>query len=269
MDYIFIEDLKVVACHGVKDFEKVNPQPFWFCAKLFLDMNSAAKNDDLTQTVNYSTVCKTLTAFCVNNCFDLIETLADKSARLLLNSFPLLCRVELTVKKPEAPVKLPFDCISVTVERGWHTAYLALGGNLGDKKTLIDFAVSKLNEDENSNVVTLSDYIETEPYGGVATEQFLNCALELRTMLSPYELLELTNAIEKEAGRERKEKWGNRTLDIDILLYDDLILNTKELTIPHPEMKKRKFVLEPLNQIAPHLVDPIEHKKFIDIFSGI
>lgn len=253
MDYIYIEDLKVVACHGVKDFEKTEAQPFLFCAKIYVDMTKAAKCDDLTQTVNYSSVCKLLTAFCVNNCFDLIETLADRGARLLLKTFPLIRKVVLTVKKPEAPVKLPFGCISVTVERAWHNVYLSLGSNLGDRKAMLDFAISKLS-DENGSVVTISNYIETEPYGGVATEKFLNCALELRTILSPFELLEVVNNIEKEAGRERKERWENRTLDIDILLYDEISLNTKELTIPHPEMQYRKFVLEPLREIAPHLV---------------
>lgn len=268
MDYILIEDLKVLACHGVKDFEKVNPQPFLFCAKIYLDMNTSAKNDELTETVNYSSVCKLLTAFCVNNCFDLIETLADRAAKLLLTTYPLIDRVELTVKKPEAPIKLPFGCISVTVERAWHTVYLSLGSNLGDKKATLDLAISKLS-DESSQVSSVSSYIETAPYGGVATEQFLNCAVELKTLLSPLQLLEFVNQIEYDAGRVRKEKWGNRTLDIDILLYDKLCLNTKDLTIPHPEIKKRKFVLEPLMQIAPHLVDRVSGKKFAELLLEI
>lgn len=266
-NFIFIEDLLVEAKHGVKDFEKENAQPFLFSAKLYLDFFQAAKYDDLTETVNYSDVCKLLTAFTVNNCFDLIETLADRAAELLLHTYEKLNRVELTVKKPKAPVKLPFGCISVTVDKSWHTSYLSMGSNMGDRKYYLDFAICELGKECKINAV--SDTIETEPYGGIAKGKFLNIVLEVKTLLSENELLDLISDIEKQAGRVRDVKWGDRTLDIDILLYDDKILNSKDLTLPHPEMRNRLFVLEPLIQIAPHLADPKTNEKYSKILSKL
>ena len=105
-----------------------------------------------------------------------------------------------------------------------------------------------------------ADYLETEPYGGVEQDNFLNSVLKLRTLLSPEELLDELHIIEQEAGRERLIHWGPRTLDLDILLYDDLILDKEELTIPHAEMHKRDFVLIPLAQIAPCVRHPLLHE---------
>ena len=103
----------------------------------------------------------------------------------------------------------------------------------------------------------MSDFITTAPYGGVEQDDFLNGALKLRTLLPPEELLDRLHEIEAQANRKRIIHWGPRTLDLDILLYDDLILDTPDLYIPHIEMQKRDFVLEPLAQIAPYARHPV------------
>ena len=101
-----------------------------------------------------------------------------------------------------------------------------------------------------------SSYLVTKPYGGVEQDDFLNACVELETLLPPAELLERLHEIEQAAHRERLIRWGPRTLDLDILLYDDLILETGDLVIPHVEMHLRDFVLRPLREIAPHKRHP-------------
>lgn len=100
MDVITLKDFEVVACHGVNPEEKVNPQRFLFTAEIYTDFSKCAKNDDLTQTISYSAVKKTLKSFCENNCFDLIETLAKRSASLLLKTYPLASGVNSPSKSP-------------------------------------------------------------------------------------------------------------------------------------------------------------------------
>ena len=130
-------------------------------------------------------------------------------------------------------------------------------------------AIDELNKDKYTKVTRVSDFIETEPYGGVEQDDFLNGCLKLRTLLYPYELLAELNRIEKEAGRERIIHWGPRTLDLDIIFYDDLVLEEVDLCIPHVEMHKRKFVLEPLGEIAPYKRHPINGKRVCEMLAEL
>jgi 2-amino-4-hydroxy-6-hydroxymethyldihydropteridine diphosphokinase len=133
-------------------------------------------------------------------------------------------------------------------------AYIGLGSNLGDREKNIEKAINLLKKTEKTKVNKASSLYETEPQGYEKQNKFLNGALELETSLSPFELLKALQGIEKKLGRRRVIKWGPRTIDLDILLYDDLEIDEKDLKIPHPEMLKRTFVLVPLKEIAPHLV---------------
>ena len=169
----------------------------------------------------------------------------------------LLEQINLKIEKPWAPIAIPVDSVSVEISRGWHTAYIAIGSNMGDKKGYLDEAVKKLDSHALCKVIKVSDYITTEPYGGIEQDEFLNGALELRTLLYPHELLALLNKIEAEAGRKRTVHWGPRTLDLDILFYDDCVIDTPSLTVPHIDMANRDFVLIPMAQIAPYLRHPV------------
>ncbi len=127
--------------------------------------------------------------------------------------------------------------------------YLGLGSNLGDRAKNIDEAVYLLNQ--SGVVITrLSSIIETDPVGGPPQGLFLNAALKAQTKLAPLDLLRVINAIEARLGRVRAISNGPRTIDIDILRYDDLVLNTPELVIPHPRMQDREFVMRPLREIG-------------------
>ena len=186
-----------------------------------------------------------------------MEKIAEETAYAILTAYPLVSQVDLTIKKPWAPVGLPLDTVSVEISRGWHTAYIALGSNMGDKEAFLRGAIEALNESPDCQVTAVSDFLITEPYGGVEQDDFLNGALALRTLLSPEELLDRLHEIEYAAHRERIIHWGPRTLDLDILLYDDLVLDTPDLHIPHIELHKRDFVLIPLAEIAPWKRHPL------------
>ena len=137
------------------------------------------------------------------------------------------------------------------------TAYLGLGSNLGDRFLLLREAVQMINKSAGIKISRVSPVYESEPIGVTHQPRFLNAVLEILTDLDEKELLKVCQTIEKDLGRERKEHWGPRNIDIDILIYDDLVSSTKELSIPHPFFHEREFVLRPMADIAPDLVHPV------------
>lgn len=259
-DEIHIENLEFFAHHGVFPEETKLGQKFSVSLTMYMCTSKAGKNDELSLSVDYGAVSKFITDFMQNHTYQLIEAAAENLARELLVSFPLLQGVDLELKKPWAPIGLPVEYASVKISRFWHQAYLALGSNMGDKKAYLDYAVKRLNQEKDCSVEKISSYLVTEPYGGVEQDDFLNACLLLKTLLSPDELLDKLHEIEKEANRERLIRWGPRTLDLDILLYDDLVMENDTLIIPHIEMHMRDFVLKPLNEIAPNIRHPIYKK---------
>lgn len=265
MDKIRIKDLEVFANHGVFPEETRLGQKFLVSAVLFTDTREAGMKDDLTKSIHYGEICQLITKFMREHTYLLIEAAAERLAMALLLETPNLERVQLEIKKPWAPIGLPLDTVSVEIERGWHMAYLALGSSMGDKREYLQQAVCAVDGIEGCHVVKVSEFITTEPYGGVAQNEFLNGAMSVRTLLTPEELLEKIHEIEADAGRERILHWGDRTLDIDILLYDDLVLDTEKLQIPHPQMHMRDFVMEPMVQIAPHKRHPIFGKTMLQL----
>jgi len=134
-------------------------------------------------------------------------------------------------------------------------AYLALGSNLGDRLANLQLAVDALARVPEIQVVAASRVYETAPVGGPPQDPYLNAVVAIETNLDPYELLHRAQQIEALAHRERSERWGPRTLDVDILLLGDVRIASDELTIPHPRMLERGFVLAPLRDVAPDLVD--------------
>ena len=146
----------------------------------------------------------------------------------------------------------------------FHTAYVALGSNLGDKEANLRKALELL-EERGVEIVKTSTFISTEPYGVTDQPQFLNGVCEVRTSLEPLELLHTLLDIEQEMGRVRLRHWGERNIDLDLLLYEDVVIDTPELKLPHPDMQNRDFVLLPLAEIAPELVHPILQKSIEEL----
>ena len=225
MDQITIKDLEVYANHGLYKEEKALGQKFLVSAILSLDTKLAGVSDQMDYSVDYGKVCHRIKEILTENDFSLIECVAETVAKKLLLEFSLIRKLEIEVKKPWAPIGLPLDYVSV-----------------------------KIND---TRVVHVSSLIETKPYGGVVQDDFLNGCIAIDTLKEPEELLDFLMDVEAQAGRVRTIHWGPRTLDLDILMYDDLVMNERRLTIPHKEMHKRLFVLEPLEEIAPYLMHPL------------
>ena len=134
--------------------------------------------------------------------------------------------------------------------------FIALGSNLGNREDNLKEALRRL-EQKGIQIIAVSDFITTKPYGVTDQPDFLNAVAEVKTDLSPVELLHLLLNIEQEMGRKRLRRWGERNIDLDLLLYDDRIIDLPELKVPHPDMLNRDFVLRPLAQIAPDVVHPV------------
>ncbi len=259
-DEIHIENLEFYARHGVFPEETKLGQKFIISLVMYMNTRGAGKRDALELSVDYGAVSHFITEYMQKNTFKLIEAAAENLARNLLLKYPLLKGVDLELKKPWAPIGLPVEYASVKISRFWHKAYIGLGSNMGDKKAYLNHAIELLNAEKDCKVEKVSNYLITKPYGGVEQDDFLNACLILKTQLSPGELLEKLHKIEKDAHRERIIRWGPRTLDLDILLYDDLIMEDDDLVIPHVGMHMRDFVLKPLSEIAPNARHPIYKK---------
>lgn len=268
-DEIHIENLEFFARHGVFPEETNLGQKFIVSLTMYMNTRKAGKSDDLEVSVDYGAVSHFITDYMKENTFLLIEAAAENLVRELLLHFPLVKGINLELKKPWAPIGLPVEYASVKISRFWHRAYLGMGSNLGDKKGYLDQAVEKIKEDPECVVEKVSQYLVTEPYGGVEQDDFLNACMVVRTLLSPEELLDKLHEIEQEAHRERIIHWGPRTLDLDILMYDDLVMESDDLIIPHIEMDKREFVLKPLCEIAPNLRHPILKKTVSQLLAAI
>ena len=145
-----------------------------------------------------------------------------------------------------------------------HTAHIALGSNLGDKEANLRRALELLDE-RGVEVVKVSSFICTEPYGVTDQPQFLNAVCQVRTSLEPLALLHTLLGIEQEMGRVRLRHWGERNIDLDLLLYEDVIMDTPELKLPHPDMQNRDFVLLPLAEIASEFIHPVLHKSIDEL----
>lgn len=260
MDKIIIDNLEIFANHGVFPEENENGQVFYMSAVLYTDTRKAGMTDDLEASIDYGMVSHMITDYVQGHTFKLIETVVEGLAQKLLHEIPQLKKVTLRLDKPQAPVGLPFESVAVEITRSWHTAYIALGSNMGDKRKFLEDAVDVLREHEQCRVKSVSSFIETEPYGYTDQDYFLNGCLCMETLLPPEELLEILHEVEAAAERKREIHWGPRTLDLDIIFYDNEVIHSETLHIPHIDMHRRSFVLEPMAEIAPWVCHPVLNK---------
>lgn len=172
MDKINIRHLEIYAHHGVFPKEKQEGQVFYLDAELYLSLHEAGQTDDLTKTVHYGEVCELMKETFTERSFDLIERAAEVVVQKVLLAYPLIRKMTLTVNKPHAPIPIPFENVSVQIERGWKRAYLGIGSNLGDKRKYIEDAVGKLKKNELIREVRCSKLLVTKPYGGVEQDDF-------------------------------------------------------------------------------------------------
>jgi len=250
---IYIDNLKIFAYHGVYDFEKEKGQEFRLSIKC--DIDSKLSRDNIEDTVDYAELLKFSESFAKENRFDLIEFLADKLSYAILKKYPQICNVLVRISKPDAPIDADFEDVGVTVERKRHTAYLSLGTNIGEKKKNLLEAISAIDETDDCKVESISKMYLTSPVGFLEQDYFLNCAVKISTLIEPMALLRSMQKIENKMGRIRSFKNAPRIIDIDIMLYDDVVSLDETLIIPHPSMFDRKFMLVPLLDIYDTSID--------------
>ena len=147
-----------------------------------------------------------------------------------------------------------------------NTIYIQLGSNIGERESFITKSMHQV-EDAIGKIITASSIFETTAWGNENQNNFLNSVIKIKTPFDAFTILQKSQEIENNLGRERSDKWGERTIDIDILFYNNKIINTKELTVPHPLIQKRKFVLVPLSEIAPNYMHPILKKNISTLLS--
>jgi dihydroneopterin aldolase / 2-amino-4-hydroxy-6-hydroxymethyldihydropteridine diphosphokinase len=252
VDRIEITAWRALTVIGALDFEQLAAQPIEVDAILHVDLEEAGETDDLSATVHYGLVVDGF-AKVASDPHVLLERLAHRFCEVAL-SFPLVQEVELVVRKLRPPVPHDVAHTAVRLHRrrmvshaaGTHEAILALGSNLGDRESFLRLAVAELAPVRQSQVW------ETDPVGGPERQgPYLNMVVAVRTDLDPFALLRRCQRIERLAGRVRDVRWGPRTLDIDILFYDDMTLTSDALELPHPRLADRRFVLAPLAEVAP------------------
>lgn len=269
MDKMYIKDLEVYAYHGVNEAEKDIGQRFLISLEMFMDLSKPGKTDDLKETVNYAQLSYDVEEEFKRYKYDLIEKAAESLANFILEKYELIDRIKVKIKKPWAPIGKSLDYAAVEVDRSWHRAYIAIGSNLGDKEKNLREAIKTIELSPLNKIMKVSKLYETKPVGYLEQDNFLNGAIEIKTLMNPNELIEFLLKIEKDLKRERIVKWGPRTIDLDILLYDNLVTFEEELVVPHPRMQERMFVLKPLSDIAPYYVHPILNIRIIDLMNKL
>lgn len=269
MDCIKVVDLEVFAHHGVLDFEKESGQNFYVSFEAYMDLAPAAAKDDLNLSVSYADMCQSVKAYMTENTYDLIETVTEGIARELLLTYALIRRVKVTLKKPLAPIGEPVDYPAIVMERCWHQVYIGIGSNMGDREQIIREAIESISSHDLIRIKQVATLIETEAWGNVEQSTFLNGAIHIETLLNPSVLMTYLLEVEQEFDRKREIKWGPRTIDLDILLYDDLITDDPHITLPHPLMTQRAFVLEPLCELNANLVHPLYQMRMFELLEMI
>lgn len=269
MDEIRIEQLRVYAHHGYFADEKWNGQYFEISVVLKLALQNAGVSDAISNTVDYAAVCEFIAAKMTEQTFDLIETVAEFLADSLMDQYETVQEASVEVRKPDAPISLEISYVSVKVTRRRHTAYVAFGSNLGDSRSLIQQAIDLVDQDKRCKVLEVSPIRKSTPYGGVEQADFYNGVMEVETYYEPLMFLKCLQEIEIKLGRKRKVRWGPRTMDLDILLFDRMVIDSKELIVPHPDMQNRDFVLLPLSEIAPYLRHPLLNKTIGELLEDV
>lgn len=269
MDEIRVKNLEVFCHHGVYQEENVLGQKFLVDIVAKVDTRAAGKTDELDKSVSYGDICRLVKKEMTKQNDNLLERVAERLAECILLQFSLIREVEIELKKPWAPVLMHMDYASVKIKRRWHKVYIGVGSNMGEREQYMELAQERVSSLPQTKNFKAASIIETEPYGYTDQGKFLNTVYFIETLDTPEEFLDRLHEIENEAQRKREIHWGPRTLDLDILLYDDLVTEGEDVTIPHPELTKRLFVLEPLCELYPRGVHPLERRRYSDILEDL
>ena len=273
-DRILLSGLRATGFHGVLAEERERGQEFVVDLELALPLAAAAATDAVAATVHYGELAERVVAAIERDPVDLIEALAERLAALVLED-PLVERVAVTVHKPSAPIAVPFGDVAVRLERtrpgtAEHVV-IALGANLGDRDAALDGAVAALRRLRGLEVEAVSTSHETVAVTTSGPDpdrpRYRNRVLVGRTSLAPRTLLTDLLGVERAFGRTRGERWGDRTLDLDLVALGERRLDEPDLVLPHPSAHERDFVLLPWLEIEPDAVLP-GHGPVRDLVQG-
>lgn len=254
-DKLTVHNLCIHGYHGVQPEEKRLGQRFYLDITCDLDLARCASEDDFSKAISYRELCDLAVEVSNSGPYHLIETFGDRIAHAILEAFQDIRKVVVTVKKPSAPIAHVMDNVSVTISRLRHYRIgVSMGSNIGadqqDKKRNLCTALMWLNTLEGVDIDRMSSLYQTKPWGDTSQESYVNSCVTGWTTLAPVDLLKALKRIELQMGRVPEQKWGPRIIDLDLLFADNLDVQTKLLTLPHPEMFNRAFVLVPLAEIA-------------------
>ncbi|MFK7917473.1 MAG: 2-amino-4-hydroxy-6-hydroxymethyldihydropteridine diphosphokinase [Ilumatobacter sp.] len=256
VDRIDISGIRAVTIVGALPHEREIPQPLGIDLSLEVDLRDAGRSDELGDTVHYGLVADRVVAAVEESKDILLERLVARIADEVL-MFDRVDAVEVELTKLRPPLAVDAATTSVRLRRTRadasatahtvHRAFVALGSNLGDREGYLRLGVLGLG-----HVTKMSSVYETDPIGGPDDQgAYLNMVVEVETSLDPFALLRRCQRIEAEAMRQRVVHWGPRTLDVDIIQFDDVSIVSEDLIVPHERFAERRFVLEPLAEIAP------------------
>lgn len=267
LDRISIERLHVHGRHGVFAHERASGQDFYIDAEVWIDTRAAAQTDQIDDTLHYGHLMRALYEVAMKEPVDLLETLAERLAAVTF-AFSGPQAVRITVHKPQAPVKLRFQDVTVSVlryrpegaepesaRRPHSRAVIALGANLGAREAAIRDAMDEIESLDGVWPHRRSSLYETPALTTHGIDEtvpsYLNAVITVHTDLEPHLLLDKLQQIEDAHGRVRQERWGNRTLDLDIIEQGGLEFADAALELPHPRAFERAFVLAPWAEIEP------------------
>lgn len=254
-----LRQLRVIGTHGVLEEEQDRPQPFEVDVDADCETATSGSSDDLADAVDYGALVDAACAVVGGpHSFNLLEALADAVAGAVLATDRRVWRVQVAVRKLRPPVPVDLATAGVAVVRYREPAravraFLGLGSNMGDRLGHLRSAVRALRA--TGEVVAVSPLYRTVPVGGPTGQQdYLNAVVELRTVATARQLLDRAHDLERAAGRVRAERFGPRTLDVDVLWVEGTAVALADLVVPHPRLWQRRFVLAPLADLAPEMV---------------
>ncbi len=287
---INIKDLKLFGYHGVKQEEKTSGQNFLFNISVDIAKDSFEKDgsyqDNILDTVNYSEIITLVKEINSKNRFNLLETFSEVLAEKIISYSPLILKVKVRIEKISPPIKESIGSVGVELELERNPnshdyepkiskksiVFLSLGSNLGDREKNLRDAVKKLRVNQNLDVISISSIYETEPMYVENQEYFYNIVVKaaIKSAYSAFELLGYAKKIEFDLGRKSTyARYGPRTIDVDILTFDELKIDSDLLALPHPKIFERNFVLVPLAEVSPdfmikdkNILDYIAQRKF-------
>jgi dihydroneopterin aldolase/2-amino-4-hydroxy-6-hydroxymethyldihydropteridine diphosphokinase len=251
-DRVFVSNLCIRARHGGFAEETKLGRKLFIDIDCVVDPQDSARDDDYSKAVCYRALCDLAAEISESGPFKLIEALGDRIAREALARFSSVSEIRIQIREPSAPIASMVDHVGIEVKRVRSTRIaFSLGSNVGNKVANIRNALARLGGEPHIEIDAVSHFYQTEPWGKSDQDWFVNACATGRTSLQPRDLLRRCKALEIQIGRTPGLRWGPRVIDIDLLFFGDKELCTGDLTLPHPEMFNRAFVLAPLAEIAP------------------